>query len=90
MFEIPRRMNENEALDAAVNALVCSHSNFCARKAVSVETLSSYSHALRSLRHCLDDPGKASQTETLCAVMLLLICQVGVKIVNLLAIDMQY
>ncbi|RAO68997.1 uncharacterized protein BHQ10_005009 [Talaromyces amestolkiae] len=75
MFEIPRRMNENEALDTAVNALICSHSNFCARQAVSAETLSSYSRALRSLRHCLDDPGKASQTETLCAVMLLLICQ---------------
>lgn len=75
MFEIPRRMNENEALDTAVNALVCSHSNFCARKEVSVETLRSYSRALRSLRNCLDDPDKASQTETLCAVMLLLICQ---------------
>lgn len=77
MFEIPRRMNENEALDTAVNALICSHSNFCASKEVSVETLSSYARALRSLRHCLDDPDKASQTETLCAVMLLLICQVG-------------
>ncbi|KAF3406973.1 hypothetical protein DPV78_001789 [Talaromyces pinophilus] len=75
MFEIPRRMNENEALDTAVNALICSHTNFCSRKEVSVETLSSYSRALRSLRNCLDDPDKASQTETLCAVMLLLICQ---------------
>lgn len=84
MFEIPRRMNENEALDTAVNALICSHSNFCSRKEVSVETLSSYSRALRSLRNCLDDPDKASQTETLCAVMLLLICQVGRKSQNLL------
>lgn len=90
MFEIPRRMNENEALDTAVNALICSHSNFCARQAVSAETLSSYSRALRSLRYCLDDPGKASQTETLCAVMLLLICQVGGKSATLLVINMQY
>lgn len=70
-------MNENEALDTAVNALICAHSNFCARSEVSVETLSSYSRALRSLRYCLDDPDKASTSETLCAVMLLLICQVS-------------
>lgn len=70
-------MNENEALDTAVNALVCAHSDFCARKEVSVETLSSYSRALRTLRNCLDDPDIASQAETMCAVMLLLICQVS-------------
>ncbi|KAE8553763.1 hypothetical protein TMatcc_006783 [Talaromyces marneffei ATCC 18224] len=75
LFEIPRRMNENEALDTAVNALICAHSNFCAGSGVSVKTLSSYSRALRSLRNCLDDREKASTSETLCAVMLLLICQ---------------
>ncbi|EED17351.1 conserved hypothetical protein [Talaromyces stipitatus ATCC 10500] len=75
MFEILRHMNENEALDSAVDALVCAHTNFCTRSDISVETLSSYSRALRSLRKCLDDPTKAGTSETLCAVMLLLICQ---------------
>lgn len=79
MFEIPRHMNENEALDAAVNALVCAHSNFCTRSEVSAETLRSYSHALRSLRKSLDNSNTASAPETLCAIMLLLICQVSDK-----------
>lgn len=81
MFDIPQRLNINEALDSAVIALNCAHDDYCtrsqlSRSTLSIKTLGSYSRALASLRNCLDDPAKATSSETLCAVMILLICQV--------------
>jgi hypothetical protein len=76
LAEVPQRLGTNEALDASVYAVCAAHSSFCVYKDISVEALTKYSHALRMLRVCLDDPVKASTPETLCAVMMLLICQV--------------
>jgi Fungal Zn(2)-Cys(6) binuclear cluster domain len=95
MLDIPRRMNTNEALDSSIDALLCAHSCLCARQQASIEALSSYSRALVILRQCLNDPTKASTSETLCAVMLLLICQVSehpqdrcyIKILNLVSLS---
>jgi hypothetical protein len=74
--DIPRRI---EALDAAVIALMSAHSNLALHRGTppvtSSDSLSKYSYALKTLRIYLDDPVKASEAETLCAVMLLLICQ---------------
>lgn len=74
--EIPRRLGKNEALDTSVAALVSAHSDLCSRRReVSIDTLNKYSCALKTLREYLDAPITACATETLCAVMLLLICQ---------------
>ncbi|KAF2185308.1 hypothetical protein K469DRAFT_726837 [Zopfia rhizophila CBS 207.26] len=73
--DVPRRLGTNEALDASVMALVDAHSNFCSYRGVTTSVLIKYSRALNKLRVCLDDPIKACASETLCAVMLLLICQ---------------
>ncbi|KAH8701567.1 hypothetical protein BGW36DRAFT_371117 [Talaromyces proteolyticus] len=73
--DIPQRLGINEALDGAVYAVTAAHSSFCLYKDISIEALSRYSRALQMLRLCLDDPIKAATSETLCAVMLLLICQ---------------
>ncbi|KFY08359.1 hypothetical protein V492_06301 [Pseudogymnoascus sp. VKM F-4246] len=73
--DIPKRLGRNKALDTAVMALTASHSSFCLRQRATPETLMKYSVALRTLRFYLDDTAKACSSETLCAVMLLLICQ---------------
>ncbi|KAJ5959549.1 transcriptional regulator family: Fungal Specific TF [Penicillium vulpinum] len=73
--EVPRRLGSNEALDRAVDAVTTAHAGFCTRQLASVEALAKYSSALKTLRVYLDDPIQASASSTLCAVMILLICQ---------------
>ncbi|KAL5348176.1 hypothetical protein ACLOAV_006656 [Pseudogymnoascus australis] len=73
--DIPARLGRNEALDSSVRALTAAHSSYCLYGRASPEALVKYSTALRVLRFYLDDPFKARSSETLCAVMLLLICQ---------------
>lgn len=73
--DVPRRIGTSQVLDRAVDALITAHANFCCRHSASVEALSKYSSALRTLRVCLEDPIQASSSNTLCAVMILLLCQ---------------
>ncbi|KAJ5843857.1 hypothetical protein EN45_093460 [Penicillium chrysogenum] len=73
--DVPRRLGSNEALDRAVDALTTAHASFCTRQPVRAEALAKYSRALKTLRVYLDDPLQASASNTLCAVMILLICQ---------------
>lgn len=73
--DVPRRIGTSEALDRAVDALTAAHANFCCRQSISVDALSKYSSALRTLRVYLEDPIQASSSNTLCAVMILLLCQ---------------
>lgn len=76
---IPQRLGTNKALDAAAHALMSSHARFITRQpTVTADALSKYSHALIVLRECLDDPVVACSASTLCAVYLLMLCQVGV------------
>ena len=74
--DIPQRLGLNRALDTAVQTLVCAHSNICLDREVSTESLRRYSRALSTLASSLNDPTSARSPETLCAVMVLLICQV--------------
>ncbi|EFE43792.1 hypothetical protein TRV_01470 [Trichophyton verrucosum HKI 0517] len=75
LVDIPRRLGVNEALDSAVQVLVDSHQDFCAGLGVTSRVLVGYSRALRMLRSYLNDPVKARTSETLCSVMVLLMCQ---------------
>ncbi|KAL4802807.1 hypothetical protein BDV18DRAFT_146632 [Aspergillus unguis] len=72
---IPQRLGVNEALDASVDALVASHLAIACGNGISVDALSKNSRALRTLRKCLDNPVEATTSETLCAIVLLLIVQ---------------
>jgi hypothetical protein len=74
--EVPQRLGSNEALDAAADAVASAHLSFCAHRMTSVDALNKYSRALRKLRICLDDPVESCTANTLCAVALLLVCQV--------------
>lgn len=75
--DIPRRLGTNEALDRSIEALTAAHAGFCGvnRQGATVEALTSYSQALKILRVYLDDRVHAQSSNTLCAVMILLICQ---------------
>ncbi|KAJ5513411.1 transcriptional regulator family: Fungal Specific TF [Penicillium fimorum] len=73
--DVPRRLGSNEALDRAVDAVTTAHAGFCTHQPVSVEALAKYSYALKTLRVYLDNPFQASDSSTLCAVMILLVCQ---------------
>ncbi|KAL4769975.1 hypothetical protein BDW60DRAFT_209606 [Aspergillus nidulans var. acristatus] len=75
LVRIPQRLGVNEALDAAVDALVTAHQTFAACKEITVSSLTKYSRALSALRRCLDDPLTAGTSETLCAVSVLLLVQ---------------
>ncbi|KAF2835758.1 hypothetical protein M501DRAFT_941160 [Patellaria atrata CBS 101060] len=77
LAHIPRRIGSNQALDASVAALIAAHSHFSTPLDCSAtyKSLVTYSHALKALRACLDNPVTALESNTVCAVMLLLICQ---------------
>jgi hypothetical protein len=75
--DIPRRLGNNAALDAAATCLVLSHVRFSTGRRDPVpEEIKVYINALSVLRTCLDDPMVARDANTLCAVMLLLFAQV--------------
>lgn len=74
--DIPKRLGSSTALDASVNFLTSAFSSLYTHQQ-SLVTLSRYVTALKALRHCLNDPLQACTANTLCAVYLLLICQVG-------------
>ena len=77
LADIPCRLGESGALDAAADALVMAHARFCVGH-LDPDTvlLAKYSRALRVLRQDLDDPVKAHSSETLCSIMLLTIYEV--------------
>lgn len=73
---VPQRLGSNKALDGAAQALVVSHRDFSRRQPVSAESLARYSDAIQALTRSLDDPVKSLSLETICAVVLLTMCQV--------------
>lgn len=76
--DVPSRLGVNPALDAVAALLINAHSDVCTgHRKVSIRTISLYSTALASLRTCLGSYESASSTETLCAILLLLLCQVS-------------
>lgn len=74
--DVPRRLGANEALDRAADAVATAHASFCAGRVGSVDALTKYSRALRTLRVYLEDGVHAQSSNTLCAVMILLVCQI--------------
>lgn len=80
LCEVPRRLGLNAALDAAAVSLLISHQRFAlGGKELACRELSAYSHALDTLRVCLDDAALATTAETLTAVMILMLCQVSLR-----------
>lgn len=73
---VPQRLGFNPALDAAAQALIVSHTDFSLRRPVTPQSLVKYSDAIHVLTRSLNDPVQSSSLETICAVLLLTLCQV--------------
>jgi hypothetical protein len=73
---IPKRLGNNEALDASVEAITTAFPSLHTRE-ISLEMYIKYGHALKVLRTSLCDPTKAQTSDTLCAIYLVMICQVS-------------
>ncbi|MCJ1398996.1 hypothetical protein MMC11_002198 [Xylographa trunciseda] len=74
--DVPRHLGVNESLDTAADALVTAYSQFrTTGQATNEVGLKKYSTALLALRDCLDVPQIACMTETLCAIMILIILE---------------
>ncbi|KAI9706393.1 MAG: hypothetical protein M1836_003398 [Candelina mexicana] len=78
LVNVPRHLGINPALDTASDALVSAHTSYCSSGPAHPghELWAKYSHALNALREALNDPSTAQSSETLCAIMLLMIVQV--------------
>jgi hypothetical protein len=75
---VPQRLGRNAALDAAARVVVAAHCSHCiSRRRVSPNVLVDYARALTQLRLALDDIVTAQSLETLCAIKLILVSQVG-------------
>ncbi|KAI9041470.1 Zn(II)2Cys6 transcription factor domain-containing protein [Aspergillus affinis] len=72
--DLPRRLGSNAVLDASVMAFTQGYSSIHTHRP-SPEALSSYVHALKTLRFTLEDPAKTRTAETLCGIYLIMICQ---------------
>lgn len=74
---VPARLGQNVALDDAVS---CICAIYCRRPSISYtadrEIYQSYVKALSSLRGCLSDASLRMEAETLCASILLQMCEV--------------
>lgn len=78
LLEIPRRLGVSRALDAASDALIAAHARFCMRNFdLDHDLLTKHSRALNALRHELSDSVKARSAETLCAILVIMITEVG-------------
>lgn len=73
--DIPRRLGNSTVLDSAVRALSTAYP-FLHTGSYPPNVLFLYGLSLRALRECLNDPAEARNPNTLCAVYLIIICQV--------------
>jgi hypothetical protein len=76
--EVPQRIGNNAALDAAVAVLVNAHSSLVHKK-LSSEIVSPelYLRAIKTLQTCLEDPLKGMSSNTLCASIVLGLVEVN-------------
>lgn len=81
--DLPRRLGRNRALDASVRALTTSFPSVRTHRC-TLDMYKAYGEALGCLRASLDDPATAGSVETLCAVYLVMICQVRTFLAQLL------
>lgn len=73
---VPARMGRNTALDAAVS---CLCDIYCSPHYFPASIYHSYAQALSSLRGCLSDTSLQMESETLCASILLQMCEVSLS-----------
>ena len=74
---IPGRLGRNAALDSAIACLCTVYADILAANgAISKDAWRKYAQSTGALRLCLDDPGRCLQSETVCASIVLQLCEV--------------
>ncbi|KAK7985753.1 hypothetical protein PG988_003375 [Apiospora saccharicola] len=73
---VPSRLGTDAALDNSTRAVVCAHQDVCRGRPATEESLAHYSLAIRTLSLCLNSLDTARSTETVCAVIMLIMCEV--------------
>ena len=78
-MDVPPHLGRNEALDAAADGLAIAYDEFrrTARFSSTPLVIRKYSKALQALRGCLMTNEQACAPETLAAIMILMIFEVG-------------
>lgn len=82
--EIPQRLGSSPVLDSAVKAVTTAYP-FLRTRGFPPTALAHYGQSLRALRDCLNNPSEARTPHTLCAVYLIIVCQVSLS--NFLGLD---
>ena len=79
IYDVPRWLGSNAALDAAADALVAGYGHFCGARYSNANELclEKYSRALRALRITLSTVEEACEPATLCAIMIVMMVEVG-------------
>ncbi|GAB1194901.1 hypothetical protein APSETT444_004153 [Aspergillus pseudonomiae] len=73
---IPGRLGRNAALDSAIACLCTVYADILAANgAISKDAWRKYAQSTGALRLCLDDPGRCLQSETVCASIVLQLCE---------------
>ncbi|KAE8153459.1 hypothetical protein BDV25DRAFT_149523 [Aspergillus avenaceus] len=73
---IPGRLGQNDALDSAIACLCGIYRDLLAgNRQTTAKTMRQYSKSLRGLRLYLDDPDRCFQSETICAAIVLQLCE---------------
>lgn len=74
---IPSRLGQNAALDAAIASLCSIYVDFLTAKTMgSNTTLQKYIAGLNALQGCVNDPRLRLQSETICAAIIIQMCEV--------------
>jgi hypothetical protein len=84
LYDVPQCLGSNESLDAAAEALIAGYGHFRRSRHMNASELclQKYSRALRSLRKCLSTAEKACEPATLCAIMIIMVVEVGINIIK--------
>ena len=74
---IPSRLGRNPAMDDSISCLFAIYCDTMAKRTPSTSTsIQLYAKSLRSLRYCLEEQWLRTQSETICASLVLQICEV--------------
>jgi hypothetical protein len=74
--EVPKRLGSSAVLDSAVKAVSTAYP-FLRTGSVPPNALVHYGQSLRALRDSLNNPSEARAPHTLCALYLIVVCQVS-------------
>ena len=74
---LPPRLGYNTALDAAISCLCSMYRDFLVSGRTSFGTTRKYVATLGALQKCVADPSQRTKSETICASLIVQICEVS-------------